>query len=266
MYGVASNSSYIYTTNDGGTTWIQRVASTGFSSATSSTGQYMYVGQWPGYMQVSADYGATWNSYGTNTYYQQVSCSANGQIVYAPDYNSSGTMVKSSNYGVSWGGTLSTFPGTPWYVTCDQTGNIVYGADQNGYIYKSTSGGNAWAQVSTLINRAASGLSCSADGQTIIASAGTIVYLSTDGGTTWSTPTLGGASYQWPVVSRNGQHIIGISNTNPMYVSHNSGLSFQPESLSGRNVCLSADGSRAFQAMIGNYIQQGFVSNAMLLL
>ena len=105
------------------------------------------------------------------------------------------------------------------------------GGGSNGYLTRSTDGGKTWTNLTSAGNRSWYGVSSSSDGQTILAAAwNDMVYLSKDGGNTWTsnpgtvtgssdagvTPasTLGTTTWTGTAVSRNGQYMAVASSGN----------------------------------------------------
>ena len=107
---------FLYTSDDFGSSWVQRTASTRsswVSVASSSNGSLLIAAEASGYLHISKDYGSRWSAWTEgivdNYPYQSwvaVASSSNGSLLVAA---ADGAYIQVSyDYGSSWRG----FPGT----------------------------------------------------------------------------------------------------------------------------------------------------------
>jgi len=169
------------------------------SVSISSSGQYIYTASVSTQsspnndnrdtIYISNNFGISWISIknsSSNNYWQSITCSSNGQYVYAcssSDYNSTkiydGIYI-SNDYGNSFAKTNAT--NTGWKcVSCSSSGKYVIAVSQtygssnsNGNIYISIDFGNNWSSINTssLFN----GCAISSDGMYLTACSSTNIY------------------------------------------------------------------------------------------
>lgn len=90
-------------------------------------------------------------------------------------------------------------------------------------IYRSTNSGLAWEPIPTPSEFWS--ISCSADGQRLIAAANN-VYLSEDAGNTWNVATDSGVHGVCAALSADGNRLVVVDYSGAIYVSTNSGSSW----------------------------------------
>ena len=100
-------------------------------------------------------------------------------------------------------------------------------------------------------------LAASADGVRLIAATNTTLYLSSDGGATWSQATAPVQAYYQVTSSADGVHLMAFGNNSQLYVSADSGASWAAAGVSPHNfvaIASSADGSRLAAAEYGGVV------------
>ena len=150
-----------------------------------------------------------------NRNWNVISTSDDGTKMFAAVINSN--LMRSVDSGATW--TAMTGPGSKNWSSIFNTpnGQIVVATVGRGAVYISRDSGDTWTQITALGTRWWGDGAISADGQIIAIPAGPdlpigqpaggTVHLSTDGGTTWTTTTLG-ANLASLSMSRNGQYIV----------------------------------------------------------
>jgi len=273
QYMISTNSTGTnpFVSSDYGSNWTAKSAVTianlsGQCTAVSGSGQYMLyatnLASAQGFL-LSSNYGASFNltSY-TTTSVNAVSISYTGQFMIASRGNNA-AVAMSSNYGTNWS-TVLTVSNSPafgnscissnaQYVLCTTSSNAVA-----GNVYLATFPYSI--SVSTTINltgrtwttKPGTGLpttgnwnafSMSFNGQyQLVPSRGGYVYISTNYGNNWATPsTLNlGATWASSSVSGTGQYMAVNNISGSNYISSNYGTTFK--SLSTGNITISYTG------------------------
>jgi hypothetical protein len=261
----------LHTSHDGGATWTagNSTSATWISSAMSSTGARIYAVQYGGAMVVSTDYGVTWSritSAGTGNW-EAVTTSQDGTRVAAVVQN--GPLLVSSDSGASWRtAAMPDGQATHWWRWIDSSsdGHVLVAVSHNGEVFRSTDYGTNWHAVTVTLGGAEVTESwyrvkLSSDGQTIAIAANTFggapgsgIYVSHDGGASWSRNFSLVADYTFLAMSSDGQVIAAsISNTGStpgrVVWSGDGGSSFTQLSMPGsdtdwRAIAMSQAGDR----------------------
>jgi photosystem II stability/assembly factor-like uncharacterized protein len=253
----------LFTTADAGATWTAGDSPSGIwiSSAASGSGDRIFAVQYGTGMYTSTDRGRSWRQvtssplvYSPNGInFEAVSVSRDGLRVAAAIQN--GRIVLSDDAGATW--RVATLPDAPqerWWRWLDSSsdGRVIVAVSHNGEVYRSSDTGATWKAVTVSVGTPTAAVSehwyrvkVSADGSTlaIVANSfgggpGTGIYVSRDGGSTWTKGFSLVADFTFLAMSGDGLTIgATVSNTG---------------STPGR-VLLSTDGGRTFadQAMPG---------------
>jgi len=183
---------------NGGTNWTAFTNQAGSSQgggtvAISADGANIVWAPWDVAPVLSTNNGASWTATGLplSSNMQMVADSFNSNLMYAYDANA-GTVYASSNKGVNWYTAATGLPkngnlGTPFGIQGD-----LWLSTSSG-LYRSTSSGSTWNQVTTVTSAVATGFGKAATGASYptIYMSGTInglqaLYRSTDVGATWT--------------------------------------------------------------------------------
>ena len=185
-----------------------------------STGAYVFLGTFDGEIYVSSDSGANFTQTysGIGPYVQSLTCSANGQYVYAADAYSIppySILYVSNDYGVTFS-TLSK-PTLFSEILCDSSGQKLFGVSPGGDlpgVAVSYDYGTTWKQTSftsSVIN-----IACDALGNRIlIEDYNTLMpHQSLDAGTTWTPISFVGDSFN----NGSGSRGLSISPDGTRYI------------------------------------------------
>jgi photosystem II stability/assembly factor-like uncharacterized protein len=139
------------------------------------------------------------------------------------------------------------------------TPSIMYApVSSNGYLYKTTNGGDSWTELTSAGARNWASMSCDSTGSNVVASAGsTALYKSTDGGSNWTVLSNSGAPSGWDqtFISDDGNVIAGVVFGGLVIVSTDGGSTFTSNTSFGtkawRGLSGSSDGSLLFASYVG---------------
>jgi len=223
---VGSNTRDVWTSNDGGLTWI---ASSGVNTiayqavAMSSDGLRIGAAMANGMFAWSTDGGISFNNTATvfttpgNAGWTSLVMSQNGLNVAASSGpTSGGSIYTSTNGGVTW--TARTGAGSRRWtaLACSNDCTKLVAAVSNVDLFISDDFGANWTPLN--FNRTWRHISSSEDGQTFLAGADKGLYLSTDRGSSW-TLINGTNTTVWTrtaIASANSQFM--VATTSPGYV------------------------------------------------
>jgi Concanavalin A-like lectin/glucanases superfamily len=224
------NGGICYVSTDSGQSWTPKFSDSNrawWASAASADGRYMATQGHSTSIQVSADYGNTWNSYGPVSSWEGISVSADGSRMVAIQY--SGNLYTSSDYGQTWN--VST-AGVKGWVSVDSSadGKHIVAGVLSGYIYTSDDYGVTWNERSSSGGNQWRSVQVSNDGKYIVAGDfGSQMHYSSDFGVTWSNvaPTGGG----WCVLymSADGSTIMAYrwGSSDYPYISRDRGVTWE---------------------------------------
>lgn len=249
-FGVATN----------GFSMIARSGGSWKAIASSSNGNNLVAAKYPNNtLYTSTDGGATWVSKLTNAWFC-VASSYNGTNLVAgavTDFTGTGYIYTSTNAGSTWIARATDAPRNWVGITSSANGTNLVATSQSG-VYASTNAGITW--VITTNRTACSGVASSADGIKLVmaemaGSAGRL-YTSTDAGTNWTargTPT----NYYSVASSADGVKLFAGVLSGQIYTSTDSGVTWSPTLNTGSwfAVSCSADGTKvvASDAQYGQY-------------
>lgn len=178
-----------------------------------------------GLIMKSTDNGLSWYSVKDNSNCSTISCSSDGNIILAADLsnkniyvslNAGSTWNEKTGFYTNWAASAMSSDGSKLYVAGNYTTNT---------IVKSTNNGSSWTNISPITTAAWRSIDCSDDGL-VLAVVGeyTKIYISYDGGITWSAR---GVSGFWTdiSVSNDAKKMLAI-NDNKLYLSVDSGINW----------------------------------------
>lgn len=247
----ATQFGYVYTSTDGGVTWLQRISTQRSAVASSSDGTKLFLAALSGPSAISSDGGATW-AFTTTPYFTggqaAAAMAADGSKIVSVTAN--GPIWTSSNGGTNW-----TFhgPTNNWsWVASSSDGSKLVASVNGGAVWTSTDSGSTW--TARTINASWTGVASSSDGTKLVAVAnGSQIYTSTDSGVSWSVRDN---SRAWSSVasSADGTRLVAAVSPGQIYYSTDSGATWTPhaQTLYWKAVTSSALGDRLY-AVINGY-------------
>ncbi|MBE7942817.1 hypothetical protein IM725_19805, partial [Ramlibacter aquaticus] len=276
------------TSLDAGQTWTagNSPSSIWINSAMSAHGERLVALQYGGGIYLSTDKGVTWTratdplvNNASGLAFEGAAMSQDGLRIAATVQPSTavpaGEIVLSQDGGATWH--AAALPaGTHWWrgVAMSTTGQVIVAVANSGEVYRSNDGGGTWTALSVSVGGTGFveswyRVAMSADGSTLVimansygGSSGSGVFVSRDGGATWTRPYVLTADYTEASVSADGSVIaVSVSNTGTtpgrILLSTDGGTSFQPVAMPGtdtdwRAVTVSADGDQ-FAAATGRF-------------
>jgi|GEM_PF-6019272 len=217
---VANCGTLIYVSTDSGNTWTGKGTSACYVDiAMSTSGLKQTAVVDGGTIYTSGDTGNSWTARDSNRAWQQVSVSADGTKQTAIVYN--GQIYISTDSGLNWTAKDSNRAWVDIAMSADGTKQIAL--NYNGFIYRSTDSGLNWVAVLSDASREWRRVSMSADGNIIVADAGNdagdYIYISYDGGTTWSAKDSARNSRVGVAISSDGKRMSSLINNGYIYVS-----------------------------------------------
>jgi len=266
---------------DAGQNWTSNSPSgIWINSATSGQGERLVALQYGGGVYLSTDKGATWAratdpvvNNASGLAFQGAAISRDGQRIAATVQPAPGTSVPNGEIVLSQdGGTTwhaAALPaGSHWWrgIAMSSNGQVIVAVASSGEVYRSSDGGGTWTALPVTVGTTSYveswyRVGMSADSSTLVimansygGSPGSGVFVSHDGGATWTRPYVLTADYTEASVSADGRTIaVSVSNTGTtpgrILLSTDGGTSFQPVSMPGtdtdwRAVTVSADGDQ----------------------
>jgi hypothetical protein len=250
---------YLYTSSNYGASWYSTNTSDHWKSvAMSSSGKYMVASTQNNNMYTSSNYGVTWSSQNISIAFSNIAMSSTGQYVTAVVYG--GKIWRSTNYGVTWAVVSGSTTDNYNEVVMSAAGDLQFAVsgDRNGpgAVYKSTDFGASWTLISGSGNPIAYSpgfctIKISASGKyvTAISTMSTpSIFVSSDFGTTWSSPSNGIGNSVKLAMTADGKYQCYINyDSTYMNVSSDYGSTFSPTSMTlaatqSMTICLSATG------------------------
>ncbi len=273
----------IYTSTDGGITWVDRdmptsnswvsVASSddGTKLATASTG-FRSTG---GYIYTSTDSGATWTQQtgSGQRIWSGIASSGDGVKLVAVDKgdrSSQGYIYTSTDGGVTW--TEQTNSGTHFWTDVassdDGTKLVAVANQEDEYIYTSTDSGVNWTEQTSAGDNVWESVASSSDGTKLVAGGTGLdnddyVYTSTDSGVTWTQrTTVGQGCWHGVASSDDGTKLFAVdacrNNGGYIYTSIDSGVTWTEQTYVGERewsaISSSSDGNSPAATHSGGYI------------
>lgn len=275
------NNFYIYTSTDGGATWVEQTEAGSRewkSISSSSDGTKIIALPTNGLYYVSLDGGATWvsRSGAGSQFWSGIEMSADGSKVVA--YTTTSLLV-SQDGGINWGEPFPVADTSFKKVSLSSSGLNIAVIDTTANdgvdsIWTSSDTGATWVQHDQVTFNYGDALTVSEDG-TMLGYMGEVdstsmPLLSYDSGATWTLPVIDGLRAWIGVASSNdGAHLIAVDN-NPIegyvYLSVDSGATWQKQLGPGTHtwsaVASSGDGSKLIATASGGYLYTSTDSGA----
>ena len=232
----------VFTSSDGGSTWVDRgYPNQWVSVASSADGSTLVAVAYNKKIYMSYNSGAGWiqNIDTPALSWRSVASSADGmQLVAVP---SNGFIYISRDGGGNWSTTAVSKSWTS--VASSADGSRLVAVDWSGWIFISQDGGRTWpTQIDGGVSVAS--VACSADGTTLLlAIPNSPLYISRDGGTTW-LPRSSAKNWQSVAVSADGSKMAASGFDDVIHISSDGGETWNPTSLFSGNgaFAFSTDG------------------------
>jgi len=208
--------------------------------------------------------GSQWRltSASTPQNWDSIASSANGNILAATLFGSSGGIYLSFDSGQTWMVTNTTFAALR-AIAVSSDGSKFVAANYGGGLYTNSSiASGGWGIGGSTAGLNWISVASSSDGSKLVAAAnGTGIYTSTNAGATWKQQTSGlpsGGLQNWYYVasSANGSNLVAVFSGGGIYTSANAGQSWTqqttglPVNPSWISVASSADGSKLAAAAV----------------
>lgn len=204
---------------------------TWYGCAISSSGQYVYFTS-QDYVYRSTDRGKTWSSLAAG-YPRAIKCDHSGQYVLrVSDTSTTGYAHVSNSYGESWTSVTTLTGGSGRRRACAVSGNgaVMVVGFYSGRLYMSTDYGVNWSEIRPKGDADGSWYAAAIDydGSHIFVVDNTTYYISTNGGSSWSTTgTWSNTVYcNGAAMSDDGSKILVGQNPHGVYLSTDSGGSW----------------------------------------
>lgn len=267
QYGVAAlaeyPSNFVYYTTDRGANWNAATSlSLGdtdyvYGAAVSNNGQYMYACTTLTNLCKSENYGTTWTKI-PGIYRAQggIKCSADGQHIVISAVFGGGSHI-SHNYGTSFA-LIAGSTGIYHTRTCAMSndGSIIYLVGDSQKVYKSSNSGVSCSVLPNSPQLNVAGrcyLATNGDGSLVVAGTDSSLFISYDGGATWTDISAGNGGFGI-ACSSSGNTIFRVSGSNAR-ISHDAGATWATSVVGTTtpNECAcSDDGSTMYIGDVGN--------------
>lgn len=256
---IVSANSGVHVSHDFGATWHTGAgtgSSVGYTRIKASTDGRQVLATGVGAL-VSSDYGATWRSYNTSYDTNGSAVSGDGMTMWIGTNCNCATVMKSVDAGATWANVTASWSPTNAYarlmgVSAD--GQKVYQwSSASSNVKASADGGATWA--TKVSPGAPTSVSVSRDGSTIVATASSAVYVSTDDGTSWTTGAGNAASgYRFAAGSDDGATQLAAWTNGTNISSVNSGRTWTAYSpcCASVDVAISGDGKHLWETNNNN--------------
>ena len=123
---------------------------------------------------------------------------------------------------------------------------MLLASSNNTKLQRSTDSGATWSQLSNSVTQSWHKVASSADGEVLVAAGlpGTALYVSTNGGTSWSAKDIG--NWNGIAISDNGATMVAVASGRAIYVSTDSGTTWNNrETARGwADISISNDGTK----------------------
>lgn len=214
-------------------------------------------------VQISTNSGSTWTQKNLSTSKHAICMTPDGRYMMTGGPTST-YLYLSTDTGTTFNTVTSAGTGANYWYGCAMSddGQIIYALTYNTGIKKSVDGGSNWTNLTLPAGKEWFSVETSADGQIVVATAASQqqVYLSTDGGATFSLSYTSGSYIRALAMSADGNIILigGDSSASPIVVSTDRGSTWNNETIGGQwgSIHITPDGSRVIAARINNTPQQ----------
>jgi len=262
---VADYYGYIYTSINGGETWVKRESAglrSWYSIASSADGTKLAAVEVGGYIYTSSDSGATWTertSSGTRSWVDIASSADGTKLAATVNTGSNSHIYTSSDSGATWTERTSAGDRRWSYISSSSDGTklATIGFDSSGtigYIYTSTDSGVTWTERTAAGSKTWNSIAMSADGNKMAAGVSSgYIYTSVDSGSTWTERTSAGTGGWYSVaISADGTKFAAlhhpVASPYSIYTSDDDGVTWTEQNIADAAdwsvMTISADGAK----------------------
>jgi photosystem II stability/assembly factor-like uncharacterized protein len=230
----------------------------------------MIAGAYGSRLYTSTNYGANWVEQqpdgNANKNWSSVACDSTGTHLYACSQDASVGKVWHYN-GSSWSQIYPKGVGNAgmWRsIKCSSDGSRVVIVENNGRVWQSINYGSTWAELRPIDNNDYTwyDVEMDSDGSHILISRNTtlsVVYVSTDYGATWTTPSLVSGSWRSLAMNADGSRMVAAAYNGYVYVSSDSGATWARDTNLSSAAWFALDVNAAGDRMVVGYSSQGYV-------
>ncbi len=202
-------------------------------------------GKWDASLVMPSRYGPWVTQTTGTTQWTDMAVSSDGH--YAVAITAGSSIQQSTDYGQTWSVATST-GGSNASFAMSSNGAIRYAGPNGGILRYSTNYGSSWGTLTNSPSVYWYDVATSDDGA-VIAGASGGVYVSTDSGTSWNSPSSIGASAV--AMSSDGSRMVAIGGTSDkIYTSSDTGSSWTEQtnapSVTYNEIAMSGDGSTVY--------------------
>lgn len=238
---ITSFPGYIYTSADGGISWVPRESQRNWRPIASSfDGQKLVAAEYGGRIYTTTDGGITWHPRESSRNWHSIASSSDGTKLVACVMG--GQIYTSSDSGVSW---IARDANRYWcWVASSSDGTKLAACVQYGRIYTSSDSGLTWTARDS--SRYWHSIACSSDGLSLIACEHNgQIYTSINGGVSW-TPRDTNRSWTAVASSADGSKLAACVESGQIYTSWDSGATWVPRENSRDWRCITSSSDGAF--------------------
>lgn len=208
----AQQDGYIYTSPNGGVSWIQRATVQSWICISSdASGSHLFAGVAYGYSFVSSDGGAHWNELSSGPYSANaIAASSSGQYVVASDSSPlGGYLYLSNNYGLNW--TYWDYNSIWAGVASDATGNYLIAVSNEGQVFVNENRTAEWRPSGAPLMPYLNGVASDSTGRYVVL-AGDDIYTSSDYGASFVPSSAAGQGWAAVASDSTGQFLVAAES------------------------------------------------------
>jgi len=272
-YAINNSNTVIYYSTNQGVNWLTKSSpNTNYYNnkiSTSSTGKYVFICGYYGYVHYSSDSANSWNTttLGTKNW-NRINVSSTGNYAYVTEYN--GYVYYSNDYGYSWNSINKTEKWSSIIISYNE--KYVFASTGSGAMYNNNSWVSEIGNIYTLrnidlckilnvkpmisnftLNRSNSvtgnwlSIAISSAGNYAIACTPSKIYWSNDSGVNWTSSANTASNYGCLAMSSSGKYCLACADYGYIYYSTNCGVSWTSTGVTRnwKTIAMSSSGQYA---------------------